>query len=291
MAIYPSNLLGINNLIEGFDTENPIAIYGPPKTGKSLLVLEQTYYLMAKTGKNAIIVDTEGGVNRFIDKWHDVFSKKYNIDKRPIVVMARTIEKVMYIQGLGVALNIHPPTIDPKTGKVKSAGKVDLMLTGSFPSSLEKMIKDNDVGILVYDSMTQPLRSQFPSGQQNFPAKADATGLWLMKMFYFVDMYNVIVMAVHHHSLNPTNPFATPTTSGGETIAYNFKIVLYLEKFISKKVGNCRKLHIVRFFDQPEWAKKVLMEIDDNGFRDIEQSRIEELMGDKKVGTPTSKVM
>ena len=135
-------------------------------------------------------------------------------------------------------------------------------------AALVKLIRKENIGVVIYDSVTAPFR-EFGSAQQNFPARADAMGYLYNQMLEIIDREKVIMFGAHHASLNPTNPFVEAQIRGGSTVKYFSKIILYMQRFRSKKKADFRKLHLVRYFDRPAWSEMRLLHYTSDGIVDI----------------------
>jgi archaellum biogenesis ATPase FlaH len=264
MALVKSDLENINELIEGYDTDIPLAIYAIAKTGKTLLAIQEAYWLMNKLKKNTLFFSTELGVKRYIDKLDPIFRKRfsvppeYKIELLEVPPTAGHLEKVAKAFGKTIKL------------KMGDTGKVDVQFLGSTESPVEALIKKVDAGILIVDSLTKPFKSEeFAGVLKNLPSRATGVNIWLNAIHAVTLKNHLITFVTHHASLDPTNPWSTPLMTGGGDINYDFKIQIYIEQSKSKAYNNLRWIHLVRFFNVEEWSKKTRLWISDDGYIDV----------------------
>ena len=276
VEIIHSDLNAINDLIEGFDKSNIISLYANPYTGKTLLALQESYYLAKKTGKNVLYIETEGGTNRFISRWDSKLKQKYNIKKEetPIILQCkREILDLLEFHGIKLTIDI---TKKGKTTVIK--------LEEAKVMPIEKIIQKENIGVIIYDSFTEPFRA-FGSASQGLPARSDTVGYLFEAILKLIDKYHLTVITLNHASLNPTNPFAPAEMRGGSVIRYLSKIILYLESFRGVKLANYRKLHIIRYPDKAAWSQTTYLKYTDDGIRDANIDEIKEITSRKKSKT------
>jgi len=253
----PSSLSGINKLtIFGYCRKTPYAIFGPPKEGKSIFALQESLYLAKQMEKNILWIDTEGAPV-FINIWLDVLKKRFDTDVEVVYKDLRRIEDILAFHGYNVEL------------KVEKTGKIETLFRGFTTPEIEKVIKEKDIGVLVYDSMSNPLKMSYPGGRMNFPARADAIDMWLSAVHSYSLDNDLVSLVVHHHSVDPTNPYAEPRVIGGQTIMYNFKVVLYLTQRKFKPHSSVRDVFLARYYNKKEWAESVPIILTDKGYYDI----------------------
>jgi len=253
-------LKGFNKLVEGFPQGLPIVLYGAPGVGKTLLGLEMCYDVMAKTGSNSLVIDTEGGVDVFLAKWDDVFRAKHNVpeDLKVHVLKARSLTKLLELHGIKMKLNLA------------SGGKVENVVTGFTSNAVENYVKRNDVKFLVYDSITAPLHLAYGRRRVNFPSRADAVSMLMNSVLSMCDSLPLYVLTIHHQSVDPANPFAKPTLPLGSALQHMIKIWLYMDTCRKKNYGLVRRLWLVRWFDGEGWNEKAYLKLDKNGWRDVD---------------------
>lgn len=267
MGKLPKLLKGFGNLIDGFDNESIVSWFGAPKIGKSLQMYQVALDIATQLGKNVGVIDTEGGAQKFVDYWGEIFKKRIGGSAKTHVLLKRNLLDVLRFHGYDCELKISEVTVK-KDGTAKG-GKMEVilksMLTEDAP--VASFIKKNDIGVMIYDSVTEPLRI-FQNRQENYPARADATGFWTDGMFNVMDNLGCVVFAAHHQSMNPANPYAQPAMRGGNVIHHMSKCVFYLDGWDRSSMRNFRKLYLVRYYDAPAWVKQIFFRINDAGFSD-----------------------
>lgn len=269
----PTGFKFIDEMVGGKISNDVVyAIYGESQVGKTITTLNLVYSLSEKlkekgVNSNILLIDTEGGLHRFVDAWDAKLRARFDAGDVHLVVK-RTIFSLMKFHGVDIEL------------KTSDKGKMTLMLKGiSTPSIIEELIEKHKIGIVVYDSLTAPLRI-FPSAQENFPVRSDVTGLLLARILDLIEKYGVFVFITHHVSMNPANPYAQPGVRGGSIVKYLSKAIFYIERAGKGSAGrgkraNYRKIWLVRWFDKADWSEMRWFKITDVGVEDVTPKEIE----------------
>jgi len=124
--------------------------------------------------------------------------------------------------------------------------------------------------VLIVDSISSPIRTAFWSGQENYPARADAMALIMGELTRLQDMYDIAILTTHHASMNPANPYDnTAVMRGGIVPKYYSKRVVYINRRQKKGVESYRKFWLVRSEQDPEWSRATVAKITDLGYIDV----------------------
>ena len=277
--IVPSHLDAINSLIGGHLVKIPTLIFGSPAAGKSLFEQQLAMDFLAR-GQNVLWVDCEGGADVMFELWRPKYMSRFSLDYDikviyPDTKLEKTEKPTVFIIEARHIINIlgfHGVNIDLEVTKGKSedsVAKINLRYLGKGKNLVKELIQKGEVKMLVYDSLTAPMKTTFVGGRIQFPARADAFNLWLGAIKELVDTNSLVIYGTSHSSVDPTNPYANPHTSGGDTIKYVFKCSLYMQASKSPKYKNNRKLYIERFFNIPPWQKWSALELTEkNGYED-----------------------
>lgn len=261
--IVPSSLQNINNMILGYPRGLPVAIFGPPREGKSVLCFQESIYLAKRLEGNVLYIDTEGAGPFFFKMWERVLRERFAAKTVQVLYKdLRRIEDILAFLG-------HKTTF-----KVTKSGKVETIYQGTIESEFDKIIKGYNIRVVVIDSMSNPLKLSFPGGRMNLPSRADATDIWLGSLHFACKDNNLVALVTHHRSIDPTNPYAEPQIVGGETLAYNFKLMLYLSQRKFKPHSSVRDVHLVRFPNKKEWSVKTQILLTDQGYVDITEEQL-----------------
>ena len=272
MSFVPSHLNALNHLILGHPKKLPTLFYGPPSAGKSILMNQLSYDFLKES--NVLLFDTEGGLDRMVQLWKTKLDQRFNIKTTVIknpeqlnnspsqgtvyIIEARHIKNILAAHGYDVEL------------KISDGAKIDVKLKNIKRSRVEELVDKCNVRYLVYDSLSNPLKTTFVGGRVNFPGRADAINLWLSSILAISDDYDIVIYGTSHRSVDPTNPYARPHITGGSTIQYNFKVAVYVDPSKSTRTPNVRKLYVARFFNTEPWKRVSKIELTDNGYIDVE---------------------
>ncbi len=266
-----SDLENINSLIEGYDTQIPLAVYGVAKTGKTLFGIQESFWLMKQTGKNALFFSTEIGIDRYVEKWEPVFREKFKVpDTLKFIIKECPPQDghlVLILKEFGKHLKME----------MSEHGKVDIsFLKRDDESPIEKLITKENIGILVIDSLTKPFKSEeFAGVLKNLPSRATGVTIWLNAIHTLTLKHKLLTFVTHHASLDPTKPYALAYMTGGSDINYDFKIQIYMEQSKSLQYSNMRWVHLVRFLNVKEWAKKTRLWVDNGGYKDVDEAFVQ----------------
>ncbi len=273
-----SSVLGVNTLIGGYLERVPYGLYAFGGVGKSIFALQESYalakQLSERRGKRVGILffDCEGDGDVLHELWRPVFTKRFGAQKfvymgteteKPKTFGSEKATEIKLINKVckdwGALTKIRKEI--GKKGDFK--GKVRFEWHGDIPSKVEETIIKENIGVVIIDSITDPLDGM-PGGTMNFPARSDAIKLWMSQVHLLAKRYNLVVLTIHHASKAPTTGTMTRAQMiGGTTLFYRFKVVMCLER-----VGKERKMRLSRFFNKEEFKEEARMILDDNGWRD-----------------------
>jgi len=253
-------LTAFDRLFGVFPHKIPMALYGPPMAGKTLLTIQLAAEIMSMEKRNVLWLDTEGGMNYFLSGWYNVFKRRYQLpDEVKIRVEdSRSISNLLRLHGIDHRLNIS------------KEGKMENIVSGFIENTVEKLVKTGDVCLIVYDSLTNPLRTAFTGGRVNFPARADAVNMLFLQIQNICSDYDVKVITTHHQTVDPARPWEKPVVTLGAALLHNIKVVAYIEKIHSKKYPELRRLTLVRWFNAKPWEKQEYLNLSDEGFEEAE---------------------
>jgi RecA/RadA recombinase len=262
-----SDLKAVSDLIGDYSDEAIHAVYGASQVGKTTWLLQELYSFSHKTGKGTIYYDAEGGGRKFIEAWDPILKKKFPKAKTPTVVLQRNWINILLDHGKKVNL------------KTSDTGKADVLILEDKPETpLDKIIRKDDVGMIVYDSITMPMK-YFGSARQNFPARSVAQSLWLQSMIDIIDKHGCIIFTTHHSSKDPALPYAKEQMSGGAAVQYFSKVIFYLKKWNAKGADTYRTIKLARYFDKPPNEFEGLMKLTNDGYVDATEKDMD---ADKK---------
>lgn len=231
------------------------AIYGEPTAGKSMFAYQMCLANIAKTGKDSIIVDTEGLRDYDIKVMLYKFMKRWNLDKDTVDKKVKIVHtagdlKLRSIQKLSQLFG-YMPTLDLSKG-----GRYQV----KFDICAEKLTPDmlTNASMIIIDSMTQPLKTSVSSQTANLPARAQIVERLFGKFHKVAQAYNIALMVNHHASVNPATMFGRDLGKpyGGNPILYNSKYAIEFidaPKKIQQETGfgiDARRVKLLRRPDE-----------------------------------------
>jgi len=286
----PTSLEAINSLTSIPDREDvarglplglPIGFYGfheSLKTGVGTqLAVDSAIY----QDKPSLIEDTEGATARFsVPFWARVLSKRYEkkvgvtelIFKDGVMQEKRVrlkgdytiytcrvskVTKLLRQHGVDVMYKTSNPSDDKKQSKIILDLKHFSMDVED--TAIGQFVEENDVGMILYDSVSMPFKGPFIGSQQNQPSRAAATDAWFTQIQDLAELYDLAVIGTIHASGNPQKFRGTPGSMerpnplGGTALLHNFKLVLYFQSIDSMKNRSVKKIWIERSPFRDSW--------------------------------------
>ena len=195
---------------------------------------------------------------------------EYTVNDKPTlyVIEAPALQDILSLNGVRCDLIIS------------DSGRVEIrLLPGTtFKASesvLGKFVREAKISLLVYDSISMPLKSTF-IGTQDFPGRSSATALILGQTQKLCSELNLSVIALNHITVNPITGQNKPY--GGQIVGYDFKFSFLLERAYSgvvndrsivneKVLGEAnRLLRVHRHPTFPEYSLSIALKLCDEGF-------------------------
>jgi len=253
----------IDEMWGGLPWRTPIAVVGPTRAGKTLLCLQLAVKLASGTGGNILAVRSETSFDTIARSSVPKFVKRYGLQQPPKVYILSAID-------MRQLLTLHGDKVRIRFRSAGGSGKMefDILDSSEGQSKIDEMMK-NDISVVIYDSLTAPIHRSFPAKRENFPARADAIKRLCYHMLRLCDEHPIFLLATHHESRDPANPFAKPTMASESTLGYEFGFILYLDRLRDGRPST-RRVWNIRSPDIPEWAVCKYAVIDDMGFWDLE---------------------
>ena len=233
------------------------AVYGEPMSGKSMFGHQMGLANIAKTGKKTLLIETEGLRNYDVKLILYKFMKRWGLTKEQVdenYIINHTMGN-MQLQSIQVLLKMFGtlPKFD-----ISDNGKY----TVTFQDNLKPLIKDDelkDVGMIIIDSFTKPIKDSVGSNTQNLPCRSALTERLFNRLYHVAMIHNIAVIVNHHASYNPVMPFGRDLGKpyGGDPILYNSKYAIEFidaPKKLQKETGwgnECRRVKLLRRPDRP----------------------------------------
>ncbi len=305
----PSTLEGLNDLTGGIPTGTIIGLYGAARGGKTTLSFHLVFDKLMEEGsdENALIFDTEGSEYTYIE-WLEILNKRYEVnfglkwvnydqntlktsitddgkehDKYIYVLDVRTVEHILAFHGRGCTISISK-TRSTRDGEVKG-GKITLKPEAQqwmsiWNSPLGKFVIEHDIGMVVYDSITNPL-AIFGSQEENLPARSNCTSWWLTRAQELAEVHELAMIAVIHETSNPQRSWERPGYEGGKSVEHNLKFIIYINEGKSKRTpatpnkdkewySTTREIRNARHPCKKPFNDYIKLDLTDEGFVDME---------------------
>jgi hypothetical protein len=142
---------------------------------------------------------------------------------------------------------------------------------------MSELIKEQNIGMVVLDSVTMPFKVKFAGGREQLPARSSAYALLLARIGVYTEGMNLVTFVTAHESLVPMVSYEKPTAIGASTLKYMSKFWYSLERpaFSNPKMTGFRRVYLVRFPNVNDWSRKGVIEFTPQGMVDSSEEEIE----------------
>lgn len=265
-----SYLQSVNDIVGEFRGREVYSIYGSASVGKSIYLMGEGINAL-KAGLRVVWIDTEGGFDGLWNKFKDKYAARFQYDFKGFDdnwEYHRVLTPEEFIRYLGIDIEVN-------YDKSKIEIAIKKFIEGQ-DTIYEKFGRKRDNLMVIVDSFSSPFKLGFTTNVQNFGARADAQGIAMMAAMKFMEKTNAILLASHHSSLNPTNPYQqVGNIRGGNTILYYSKHILDFEKPKKKVLDSFRKVYGVRTSIAKDWELMKWVKITEDGYVDSTEEEME----------------
>ncbi|RKY93948.1 MAG: hypothetical protein DRQ06_05980 [Candidatus Hydrothermota bacterium] len=212
----------------GFPQGTTVAVYAESGIGKTILSAQLALSCMKNLKKDVVIIETEG--NRFQDYIELLmkFKDRWGLDKDEIIerlhfyqIINSFEEKsksmVQLLELVGYSVKIE---------QSKKGDKYSITFNECKPKLKVEDLKKS--GLLIIDSLTEPIKSTIGHKSQNLPARSELISRLFARLISIAIEFELAVVINHHSSINPMNLFGRDFGKpyGGDEILYNSKYIL-----------------------------------------------------------------
>jgi len=162
--------------------------------------------------------------------------------------------------------------------EVSSGGRVELRLrqTPTYESVLHTIVRDTGAKLLIYDSISAPFKSAFPS-TQDLPARSAGLAMILSHAQRLCVDFGISVLVISHVSIDPIKAW-NRRPYGGIILGHEAKFSLELTKSTAKRnqeaeaeneeeaTDKGRAFWVARHPALAEYSRVAYANIDDEGF-------------------------
>jgi len=226
---FPCGCMTIDSVMgNGFPQGSTVALFAESGRGKTLLSAQLALSCIKDLQQDVIILETEGNreqdflelIGKFRPRWE--LTEKEVKDKLhfyPIIgsFSEKTKAMVELLKMVGFEANIDQSKKGDKYSITFKECKPKLKI-----GDLEK------AGLLIIDSLTEPLKATIGHKSQNLPARSELIARLFYKLITIARDYQICVIINHHASINPLQLFGRDFGKpyGGDEVLYNSKYIL-----------------------------------------------------------------
>lgn len=310
VSYMPTSLESFNKLM---GIEKPVTIKGglprgiilgltaDAEVGKSILCLQLMFDTIARTGQNAVFINTEPGSgigDIYMDYWGQVFSQRFKIEmpqirelhyvekkrkgddrtrvrfkfakynkSEPVIFVANysSADKILEMMGRRIKLEIGG------TGKITPVYNTDELLP-VWETGFGHFLEEKNIGFLAFDSITEPI-NEFIGGLKNYPGRHEATNVWMKMLRDYVSYYRLISVSTHHETVRGFGQARKQIKEikGGKSIRHSFKFNILMEgmdKTKNRPTG-IKRLGVERHPYKPALGELIYLLLNETGYHDI----------------------
>jgi RecA/RadA recombinase len=211
----------------GFPLGSVTAVFGEPGSGKTILTAQLSLSCIKNLNKDVIILETEG--NRYQDfrKLLVKFKDRWEIAEEDIDKHIQFHTVLGDYQSQAIVTLLRMVGYEAEVDKSKKGDKYTVTFKEIKPGLKEENLKN--VGIIIIDSLTKPLKASIGHKTQNLPARADLSARFFDKLYQIAHKYGAAIIINHHASIDPMKwgrDFGK--IYGGDEVLYNSKYVIEL---------------------------------------------------------------
>jgi RecA/RadA recombinase len=212
----------------GFPQGTTVAVYAESGRGKTILSAQLALSMISSLDEDVIVIETEGNreqdylelLNRFRDRFdvsEDTIYDKLHFYPVISSFNDKTKSMVELLKMVGYKAEIK---------QSKKGDKYSITFNDCKPQLKEKDLKK--AGLLIIDSLTEPLKTTIGHKSQNLPARSELISRFFYKLIGVARDYNLTVLLNHHASVNPMQMFGRDFGKpyGGDEVLYNSKYIL-----------------------------------------------------------------
>jgi len=204
------------------------AIYAESGIGKTILGAQLVLAEISQLGKDVIVIETEGNreedyleiLYRFKDRWGLTESEiRKHLHFYPVIsdFMGESRAMIDLLKMVGYDAIIE---------QSKKGDKYSITFKECKPKLKEKDLSNS--GLLIIDSLTEPLKATIGHKSQNLPARSELISRFFYKLISLGYNYGLAVLIIHHASVNPMQVYGRDFGKpyGGDEVLYNSKYIL-----------------------------------------------------------------
>lgn len=194
------------------------SVFGNWNTGKSIMAHQIAGKVWSEEGKETMYIDTEQQFTGLgADQYQDWFRERFNIpDFKVDYRFYHRIRDLMDAFGWEVKL------------EYSDSGKMDSILIPKGQNKIKKEFEDNDYGLLVVDSITEPIEGIMGSGSSSFPGRHPVQNRLIKQIRDIAVTFDIPAFVTMHLSKAPRQ-YAKPSPKGGKGAGYGIKYILYMK--------------------------------------------------------------
>ena len=286
-----SSIAGLNEVFGGhlYNSDEIVALYGKPQVGKTLFCLQEA----VASNVNVLYIDTEGGFKGMASKWLDVLTERFKSRSKIYLESCKNLYSLMEFFGFKTKVvfkvaDDDDDGDDDRSRKKKAEdveekieelqkkerrsmnekGKMEFRVLEKYDNApVDVWLQEKDIGFVILDSVTAPVRVMMPEERQNLPARSTAMAIIMGKLVNLQQRHNVCVLVTNHASFDPTNPYSNVAQMRGGIVVHHFsKRVLYMDLRDKKEYKDYRRFWVMRIEDEAKASIVVGAKIDDAGF-------------------------
>ena len=223
-----SECLTIDTLMgSGFPVGSITALFGQSGQGKTLLTAQLALSCIKNLDKDVIVIETEGNREQDYLELLLKFAGRFGLTEEEICKRIHFYTVMGDLQDKAIFSLLGLIGYKAELDASKKGDKFTVTYKEVKPKLKDELLKD--VGLIIVDSLTKPIKVSVGHKTQNLPARANLIGRFFDRLYQMAYKFDIAVIVVHHASVDPLKwgrDFGK--TYGGDEVWYNSKYILQL---------------------------------------------------------------
>jgi hypothetical protein len=184
--------------------------------------------LLSGTLTHAGVTYSESHLSTVADILCPEFDVQVEAPKEPSIL-------IVHMPDITNLLSLHGVDAEPAVSKSKENPRVELRLraTPVYESGLYRLVEQTKAKLLVYDSLSAPLKAMFPN-TQDLPARSSSLAMMLSHAQRLCIQFDISVLTTSHVSISPIEEWDR-RPYGGLILGHDAKFSFELTKATAKR--------------------------------------------------------
>lgn len=239
-----SECLTIDTLMgSGFPVGSITALFGQSGQGKTLLTAQLALSCIKNLDKDVIVIETEGNREQDYLELLLKFAGRFGLTEEEICKRIHFYTVMGDLQDKAIFSLLGLIGYKAELDASKKGDKFTVTYKEVKPKLKDELLKD--VGLIIVDSLTKPIKVSVGHKTQNLPARANLIGRFFDRLYQMAYKFDIAVIVVHHacHDISTKTLIKEKGIVNYTDVEIGDK-VLALDKNGNRIWSNVEKIHV-----------------------------------------------